>query len=107
MYNVPQHNKLDTNLAYVYPCLSTSVHALHHFYTTFLETIALRPKVLPAAVGWLQLKELHVEGNLLLRIPAHVQKLGTPGMLCYLQILGEQHRMVEEHLSRFSQVSEG
>jgi len=48
---------------------------------------------------------LKVDGNPELRVPAAVlsrTSRGPQALLCYLQVVGEQHRAVENHLDRFS-----
>jgi len=64
-------------------------------------------EILPADVGWLPLKELRVSGNPNLRIPQTVLKHGFKAIISYLQVVCEQHRLVERHLSRFTHPDTG
>lgn len=61
--------------------------------------------VIPSALGWLELEELEVHGNPGLAVPQQV--LSARGsqlhaIRAYLQIICEQHRLIDKHLTQFN-----
>jgi leucine-rich repeat protein SHOC2 len=62
--------------------------------------------LLPSAVGWLALNTLNIDGNPDLKIPTSVLESRTQGgvqaLLTYQQIVCEQHRLIQNHLDKFS-----
>jgi leucine-rich repeat protein SHOC2 len=63
-----------------------------------------RMQTLPSALGWLALDFLAVTGNPALRIPKAVQEHPAGqvhAVLTFLQIVCEQHRLIEHHLNHF------
>lgn len=56
----------------------------------------LRPLIRPPCA------RLDVTGNRKLRIPKAVIEAGTRCLASYLQTVGEQHRLIDEHLEQFN-----
>jgi len=57
----------------------------------------------PIEIGRLpELQEVMLDGNAKLRIPPQVTDGGTASVVAYLQTLGEQHRLIDAHLERFT-----
>ncbi|GAX75982.1 hypothetical protein CEUSTIGMA_g3425.t1 [Chlamydomonas eustigma] len=57
---------------------------------------------IPSEMGWLPLTKLDIDGNEGLRMPKVVQERGFRAIICYLQVICEQHKLVEEHLDKFA-----
>ena len=57
---------------------------------------------IPSELGWLPLTNLTLlPGNPQLRLPAIVLERGHRALMSYLQVICEQHKLVESHLSKF------
>ncbi|KAF6266084.1 hypothetical protein COO60DRAFT_642489 [Scenedesmus sp. NREL 46B-D3] len=59
-------------------------------------------RAIPSDVGWLGLKQLNISDNPDLNIPAHVLQCGFKAVMSYLQVVGEQHQLVEHHMAAFT-----
>ncbi|GLC42496.1 hypothetical protein PLESTF_000760700 [Pleodorina starrii] len=59
-------------------------------------------RMLPPDIGWLPLTSLELEGNEQLRVPEGVLAGGFRSVISYLQVICEQHRLVEQHLDKFA-----
>ncbi|GFR44942.1 hypothetical protein Agub_g6030, partial [Astrephomene gubernaculifera] len=59
-------------------------------------------RMLPPDIGWLPLSSLELEGNNNLRLPPGVLAGGFRWVMSYLQVICEQHRLVEQHLDKFA-----
>ncbi|EFJ43577.1 hypothetical protein VOLCADRAFT_96185 [Volvox carteri f. nagariensis] len=59
-------------------------------------------RMLPPDIGWLPLASLELGGNDNLRVPEGVMAGGFRAVISYLQVICEQHRLVEQHLDKFA-----
>ncbi|GLI66638.1 hypothetical protein VaNZ11_010474 [Volvox africanus] len=59
-------------------------------------------RMLPPDIGWLPLTTLELLGNDNLRVPEGVLAGGFRAVISYLQVICEQHRLVEQHLDKFA-----
>lgn len=62
-------------------------------------------RVLPSALGWLELETLTVTDNPHLRIPEQVLSDRSNQIFAlrlYLQVICEQHRLIDNHLTQFN-----
>jgi len=53
---------------------------------------------LPPEIGHLHLNDLDISENEHIRVPLLVNEGGTQSLKCYLQTIGEQHRLMNDHM---------
>lgn len=63
---------------------------------------------IPSAIGFTNtIQKVEVAGNPRLRIPRAVLDAGTKCLASYLQTIGEQHRLIDEHIQHFNDPTGG
>lgn len=62
-----------------------------------------RLRTIPSALGWLPaLKSINISENADLHVPAHILQRGFRAVMAFLQVVGEQHELVEQHMAMFT-----
>eukprot|EP00892_Ulva_mutabilis_P011211 jgi/Ulvmu1/8462/UM043_0042.1 len=115
--------KVSKNQLETYPCSICGLRKLEYLDMSHNHLVALQGRVfewsglrhldvshnkifvLPSALGWLELEVLNVAENPRLCVPPQVLSV-CPGQLhairTYLQVVCEQHRLIDNHLTQFN-----